>query len=101
MAKEQKAQEAQNQPQQTNQAQAQQTVQVRYAILVFCKDMSTPMVLYFENAIKIYEDLKKVINSKEVKMVEFEPIGPIKKASIISDRIVGVALQEERYLVQQ
>ena len=103
MAKEQKAQEtkAQKQTQNEVQGQGQQTIRVRYAILVFCRDLSTPMVLYFENAIKIYEDLKKVINSKEVKMVEFEPIGPIKKASIVSDRIVGVALQEERYLVQE
>ena len=80
--------------------QVQGKIQVRYAVLVFCKDMSTPLVLYFDNAQKIYDGLKSIINSQEVKMLEFEPIGPIKKASILSDRIVGVALQEERYLVQ-
>ena len=87
---------AQQQPQQVN-------VNVRLAILVFCKDMANPLVLYFENAQKIYDDLRKLINtkSKEVKMVEFEPIGPIKHASIMSDRIVGVALQEERYIIQE
>ena len=71
------------------------------AVLVFCKDVANPLVLYFENAQKVYEDLKILINSNEVKMVEFEPLGPIKKASILSDRIVSVALQEERYLSQE
>lgn len=74
------------------------TIKTRTAILVFCKDVSTPLVLYFDNAQKVYEDLKKLINSTEIKMVEFEPIGPIKKAALLSSNIQGVALQEERYL---
>ena len=74
---------------------------VRYAVLVFCKEMTSPLVLYFDNAQKIYEDLKGLINSSEVKLLEFEPTGPIKKATILSNRIVGVALQEERYFVQE
>ena len=81
-----------------SQQQIQGTIKTRLAVLVFCKDVSNPMVLYFDNAQKIYEDLKVLINSTEVKMVEFEPIGPIKKASLLSSNIVGVALQEERYL---
>jgi len=76
------------------------TIQTKIAVLIFCKDVSTPMVLYFDNAQKVYEDLKALINSTEVKMVEFEPVGPIKKAAILSCNIVGVALQEERYLTQ-
>ena len=84
-----------------SQQQIQGKIATRTAVLVFCKDMATPMVLYFDNAQKIYEDLRTLINSTEVKMVEFEPIGPIKKATIISDRIVGVALQEEQYIVQE
>ena len=83
------------------QQQMQGKVQVRNAVLVFCKDMASPMVLYFDNAQKIYDGLKAIINSQEVKMLEFEPIGPIKKAAVMSDRIVGVAIQEERYLVQE
>ncbi len=81
-----------------SQQQIQGTIKTRLAVLIFCKDVANPMVLYFENAQKIYEDLKVLINSTEVKMVEFEPIGPIKKASLLSSNIVGVALQEERYL---
>ena len=84
-----------------SQQQIQGTIKTRMALLVFCKDMASPMVLYFDNAQKIYEDLKTLINSTEVKMVEFEPLGPIKKASILSDRIVAVALQEEKYVVQE
>ena len=81
--------------------QMQGKIATRTAVLVFCKDMASPMVLYFDNAQKIYEDLRALINSTEVKLVEFEPIGPIKKATILSDRIVGVALQEEKYIVQE
>ena len=83
------------------QQQIQGRIDTRVALLVFCKDMATPMVLYFDNAQKIYDDLRALINSTEVKLVEFEPIGPIKKATILSDRIVGVALQEEKYIVQE
>ena len=81
--------------------QMQGKIATRTAVLVFCKDMASPMVLYFDNAQKIYDDLRALVNSTEVKLVEFEPIGPIKKATILSDRIVGVALQEERYIVQE
>ena len=81
--------------------QMQGKIATRTAVLVFCKDMASPMVLYFDNAQKIYEDLRALINSTEVKLVEFEPVGPIKKATILSDRIVGVALQEEKYIVQE
>ena len=84
-----------------SQQQIQGKIESRWAVLIFCKDVANPMVLYFDNAQKIYEDLRVLINSTEVKMVEFEPIGPIKKASLLSSNIVGVALQEERYLVQE
>ena len=84
-----------------SQQQVQGRIATRTALLVFCKDMSSPMVLYFDNVQKIYDDLRALINSTEVKLVEFEPIGPIKKATILSDRIVGVALQEEKYIVQE
>ena len=84
-----------------SQQQIQGKIQTRTALLVFCKDMASPMVLYFDNAQKIYDDLRALINSTEVKLVEFEPLGPIKKATILSDRIVGVALQEEKYIVQE
>lgn len=84
-----------------SQQQLQGTIKTRMAVLVFCRDVSNPMVLYFDNAQKVYDDLKILINSTEVKMVEFEPIGPIKKASLLSSNIVGVAIQEERYLSQE
>ena len=84
-----------------SQQQLQGNIQTRTAVLVFCKDLNSPMVLYFDNAEKVYNDLKALLNSAEIKMVEFEPIGPIKKATVMSDKIVGVALQEEKYFVQQ
>jgi len=84
-----------------SQQQIQGKIESRWAVLIFCKDVASPMVLYFDNAEKVYDDLKALINSTEVKMVEFEPIGPIKKASLLSSNIMGVALQEERYIVQE
>lgn len=81
------------------QPQVQGQIQTRNAVLVFCKDLATPLVLYFDNADKIYEDLKTILNSTEVKLLEFEPIGPIKKATVMSDKIVSIALQEEKYLI--
>ena len=87
--------------QQPQQQPVQGKIQVRWAVLIFCRDIANPMVLYFDNAEKVYEDLKALINSTEVKMVEFEPIGSIKKASLLSSNIMGVALQEERYLIQE
>lgn len=81
--------------------QGQNKITTRTALLIFCKDVASPMVLYFDNAQKIYDDLKALINSTEVKLVEFEPLGPIKKATILSDKIVGIALQEEKYIIQE
>ena len=78
-----------------SQQQIQGQIATRTALLVFCKDMASPMVLYFDNAQKIYEDLRALINSTEVKLVEFEPIGPIKKLCFVSTQIAGLVLQEE------
>ncbi len=83
------------------QQQMQGKIQTRQALLIFCKDSASPMVLYFDNPVEIYEDLKGLLNSNEIKMVEFEPVGPIKKAALTSDKIVAVALQEEQYIVQE
>lgn len=84
-----------------SQQQIQGVIKTRTAVLLFCKEVNSPMVLYFDNAQQVYEELRALMNSEEVKMVDFEPLGPIKKASILSNRIVGVALQEEKYLSQE
>ena len=65
------------------QQQPQGNIQVRNALLVFCKDMANPLVLYFDNTQKIYEDLKALMNSTDIKMVEFEPIGSKKRLDLI------------------
>ena len=62
-----------------SQQQIQGKIVTRSAVLLFCKDMAQPLVLYFDNAQKVYDDIKLLINSPDVKMVEFEPLGPIKK----------------------
>lgn len=82
------------------QQQIQGTIQTRTALLIFCRDVANPIVLYFENPMKVYEHLRGLMNSKQIQMVEFEPLGPIKKAAILSNNIMSVALQEERYITQ-
>ena len=84
-----------------SQQNLQGKIRTRKALLVFCKDCASPMVLYFDEPEKIYEDLKALINTKEIKMVEFEPIGPIKKAALTSDKIIALALQDEQYIVRE
>ena len=84
-----------------SQQQIKGKIMTRQAVLLFCKDMAQPLVLYFDNAQKVYEDIKLLINIPDVKLVEFEPLGPIKKAAILSDRIVAVAMQEEKYIAQE
>lgn len=84
-----------------SQQQIQGTIKTRNAVLVFCKGMVAPMVLYFDNCQKVYAELKALIGSNETKLVEFEPLGPIKKAVIDSSQLIGVAIQEEQYLTQE
>lgn len=84
-----------------SQQQIQGKIQTRMALLIFCKGVANPMVLYFENAQKVYDELREVINSTEPRLIDFEPLGPIKKATIPSDMIVSIALQEERYITQE
>lgn len=72
-------------------------IKVKTAVLVFLKNLSAPLVLYFNNPQEIYNELKEVVNTPINKVYEFEPNGPIKKVCIQASQISGVALQEEQY----
>ena len=72
-------------------------IKIKTAVLVFLKNLSAPLVLYFDNPQEIYNELKEVVNTPINKVYEFEPSGPIKKVCIQASQISGVALQEEQY----
>ena len=78
----------------------QEEIQIKTALLFFLKDVSVPLVLYFDNPVPIYEELLELIKTKEEKMVEFDPNGPVIRAAIPSTHIVGVALQQEQYVIR-
>ena len=63
------------------------------------KHISPALVLYFDNPQEKYKEIQDIINaSTQVKLIELTANGPIKKVSIISNQIAGVALQEEQHL---
>ncbi len=73
----------------------QQQFKTRLALLVFIKGAAAPMVLYFEDAKAEYDEFLAAMQLPVGKIIEKEPIGPIKKVAVMSNQIAGVALQEE------
>ncbi len=79
---------------------AQGNIQIKTSLLIFLKGSVAPIVLYFEDPKKVYDDLQKVLKAASApKMVELDASGPIKKVSLVSTEISG--LQEEQYMVKQ
>ncbi|HIQ88594.1 TPA: hypothetical protein IAA68_02055 [Candidatus Galligastranaerophilus faecipullorum] len=72
-------------------------IKIKTAVLIFLKNLSAPLVLYFDNPQEVYGELREVVNTPVNKVFEFEPNGPIKKVCIQASQISGVALQEEQY----
>ena len=67
----------------------------RIAILVFIKGSAAPIVMYVENPITVYEELKKLLETGQNKIYEKECSGPIKKVTIATGQIAALAIQEE------
>lgn len=81
---------------------AQGNIQIKTSLLIFLKGSVAPIVLYFEDPKKVYDDLQKVLKAASApKMIELDASGPIKKVSLVSTEISGLALQEEQYMVKQ
>jgi len=67
-------------------------------VLVFLKSMATPVVLYSENPITLYEDIKRHIqqaNPASPKLLEKPGIGPLKKVCFLDTELAGAALQQD------
>ncbi len=72
-------------------------IKIRTALLIFLKDNATPVVIYPENPIQAYEDIKQQIKSTTAVLIEKEAQGPIKKLCLLSNQIQGLGLQDEQY----
>ena len=73
----------------------QQPQKTRTSVLVFIKGSAAPIVMYVENPITVYEELKKCSESGINKLYEKECFGPIRKVSIMTGQIAALAIQEE------
>ncbi len=76
----------------------QQPQKTRMAVLVFIKGSAAPIVMYVENPVTVYEELKKAMETGQNKLYEKECVGPIKKVSIMTGQIGALGIQEEPYL---
>ena len=69
---------------------------IQVSVLVFLKSLSTPVVLYADNATQLYEEIKQIIraaNAQSPKLIEKPGVGPIKKVAFLDTEISGVAMQ--------
>ncbi len=72
-----------------------QQFKTRLALLVFIKGAAAPMVLYFEDVKAEYDEFLVAMQLPVGKLIEKEPIGPIKKVAVMSNQIASLAIQEE------
>lgn len=72
-----------------------QQFKTRLALLVFIKGAAAPMVLYFEDVKAEYDEFFAAMQLPVGKLIEKEPIGPIKKVAVMSNQIASLAIQEE------
>ena len=72
-----------------------QQFKTRLALLVFIKGAAAPMVLYFEDVKAEYDEFLAAMQLPVGKLIEKEPIGPIKRVAVMSNQIASLAIQEE------
>ena len=75
-----------------------QNIKKRYAVLVFLKGSTAPLVLYVNEYLDLYRELSEYMKSNQAVVVEKDTEGPLKKVCFISNQIAAVAIQEEQYL---
>lgn len=69
-----------------------------YTVLVFVKALAAPVVLYSDNPVSLYEEMKRHIQQAKAdspKLLEKAGAGPLKKVSFLDTEISGVALQAD------
>ena len=75
-----------------------QNIKKRYAVLVFVKSSTAPLVLYVKDAQALYQELIERMQAPNAVLIEKETEGPIKRVCFLSNQIAAVALQEEQYM---
>lgn len=69
-----------------------------FTVLIFIKFLAAPVVLFSENPVSLYEEIKRHIqqaNPSNPKLIEKPGAGPLKKVCFLDTEISGVALQSE------
>jgi len=70
----------------------------QYTVLVFLKSLAAPIVLFSDNPMSLYDELKRNIqqaSAQAPKLLEKPGVGPLKKVCFIDTEISGVALQAD------
>jgi hypothetical protein len=75
-----------------------QNIKKRYAVLVFVKSSTAPLVLYVKEPQALYNELIEKMTSNQPVLIEKETEGPLKRVCFISNQIAAVAIQEEQYM---
>jgi len=75
-----------------------QNIKKRYAVLVFIKGSTAPLVLYVKEAQALYQELSEKMTSSNAVLIEKETEGPLKKVCFLSNQIAALAIQEEQYM---
>ena len=75
-----------------------QNIKKRYAVLVFIKGSTAPLVLYVNEAQALYQELVEKMQSNNAVLIEKDTDGPLKKVCFISNQIAALAIQEEQYV---
>ena len=75
-----------------------QNIKKRYAVLVFIKGSTAPLVLYVKDAQSLYDELTAKMQSPSASLIEKETEGPLKKVCFTSNRIAALAIQEEQII---
>ena len=77
--------------------QFSQQVKIRTGLYVFLKETANPVVLYFDNAQAVFDELKQAMKSSTPVLIDKQANGPIKRLCVVSNQIRGLALQDEQY----
>jgi len=75
-----------------------QNIKKRYAVLVFIKGSTAPLVLYVKDAQALYQELIELMKSNQSVLIERETEGPLKRVCFVSNQISALAIQEEQYM---
>ena len=69
---------------------------IQMSVLVFMRSLATPLVLYADNAVQLYDEIRAIIraaNPQSPKLIEKQGVGPLKKVAFLDTEVSGVAIQ--------